>query len=102
MADTTKFVLEGDFTLAYFGEESDSKHVLIKDEDKSSDAVVGGSNTRLEAKIAEELGFPTNAEFDEIFERNEKLREQGLRSAAGEPDMTRENVQLRITVEVLN
>ena len=37
MAETKKFVLEGEMSLAYFIGERDSKHVLIEDKDAASD-----------------------------------------------------------------
>jgi len=101
MAETKSFVLEGDFTLAYFVEEPDSKHVLIAGDGDGDGALVGRPE-RLETKIANELDFPTDTEFDEIFKKNDALREQGLRPAEGEPDLIRDDVKLRITVEVLS
>jgi len=103
MAETTKFVLEGEVSLAYFTGEQDSKHVLIEDKDAASDgpATVPSSQRRLESKIADELGFPNEAEFDTMFDKLAKLRKKGLRPIEGAPDGVREGVKLRITVEVL-
>ena len=101
MAETTKFVVEGDVTLAFFSGEADSKHVLLRVEDDSPGGeVAGGSGRRLESKIAEELDFPNDTEFNEIFRKLDDLREKGLRPIEGVPDGTRE-ARLRITVEVL-
>lgn len=103
MAETTKFVIEGEMALAYFTGEQDSKHVLIEDKDASSDgkATVSSSQRRLESKIADELGFPSEAEFDEMFDKLDKLRKKGLRPVEGVADGERRGVKLRITVEVL-
>lgn len=104
MAETKKFVLEGAVTLAYFTGEQDSKHVLIEDKDAGPDgppATISTSQRRLESKIADELGFPNEAEFDAMFAKLDKLRKKGLRPVEGVPDGVRENVKLRITVEML-
>ncbi len=102
MADTKKIVLEGDVTLAYFADERDSKHVLLKPEDAGDRPVPSGSEggERLEAKIATELGFPNDAEFDAIFKKLEAMRAEGSRPLEGVPTGTRD-VKLRITIEVL-
>lgn len=103
MAETKQFVLEGKMALAYFIGERDSKHVLIEDKDAASDGpeTVSTSQRRLESKIADELGFPSDAEFDEMHQKLDKLRKKGLRPEEGIPDSIREGVKLRITVEVL-
>ena len=103
MAETKQFVLEGKMALAYFIGERDSKHVLIEDKDAASDGpeTVSTSQRRLESKIADELGFPNDAEFDEMHQKLSKLRKKGLQPAEGMPDSIREGVKLRITVEVL-
>jgi len=101
MAETTKFTIEGSMTLAYYADERHSKRVLIADEEDSHDSmVVGGNNQSLENKICDSVGFPNDAEFDEVFRKMEELRSKGLRTEEGVPDGTRE-IQLRITVEVL-
>ncbi len=102
MAETTQFVIEGEFTLAYFADEQNSKHVLIREEDCNSEqpCALVGSQPRLETKIADEIGFPTDSEFDEIFSSLEEMRGQGVRPEEGVPVMTRQT-KLRITVEVL-
>lgn len=100
MAETTQFVVEGDFTLAYFADDANSRHVLLED-DPSSDGL-GNHQQSLEMKIADELGFPNEEEFNEIFRKIDELREKGLRPAIGEPDGVREGVKLRITIEVLS
>ena len=101
--ETKKFVLEGAITLAYFTGEQDSKHVLIEDPNAASDGLstVSTSQRRLEAKIADELGFPNEAEFDGMFAKLDKLRKKGLRPVEGVPDGIREGVKLHITVEML-
>ncbi len=103
MAETKKFVLEGEMTLAYFTGENDSKHILIQDKNAASDGpeTVARSQRRLESKIADELDFPNEAEFDAMFAKLDKLRQKGLRPVEGVPDGVREGVKLRITVEVL-
>lgn len=103
MAETKKFVLEGAMTLAYFSGERDSKQVLIEDTDSASDgpATTSISQRRLENKIADELGFPSDKEFDDMFAKLDKLRKKGLRPVEGVPDGERKDVKLRITVEVL-
>ena len=103
MAETKKFVLEGAVTLAYFSGERDSKHVLIEDTDSASDGpeTISISQRRLENKIANELNFPNDKEFDDMFAKLDKLRKKGLRPVEGVPDGERKDVKLRITVEVL-
>jgi len=103
MANTTQFTIEGPMTLAYSSDDLYPRRVLIhpEEEEGSSDAPVCGDCAKsLESKIAKEIGFPNDAEFDEIFRKNGELRKQGLRTEEGVPDGTRE-VQLRITVEIL-
>jgi hypothetical protein len=108
MANTTSFTVEGPMTLAYFSDELHSKRVLINPQDEedkshlvsevpSCDCTEGES---LETKIAREIGFPNDAEFDEFYRKMDELRQQGLRTEEGVPDVTRP-VKLRITVEVL-
>ena len=104
MAETTQFTLEGDVTLAYFSGERDSRHILINDNggrDDGNPATVPAGERRLESYICEKLGFPNDAEYDEMFRKLDELRKQGLRPVEGLPDGTRENVRLRISVEVL-
>lgn len=103
MAEIKKFILEGAMTLAYFTGERDSKQVLIEDKDATSDGpeTVAVSQRRLESKICDELGFPNDTEFDEMFKKLDELRKKGLRPVEGVPDKMREDVRLRITVEVL-
>lgn len=98
MAETTQFVIEGEFTLAYFADEQNSKHVLIIEPENRSDCIC--DQGRLETKITDELGFPTDAEFEEIFSTLNNMREQGMRPKEGVPVKTRQT-KLRITVEVL-
>ena len=96
-------------TLAYYADERQSKRVIIKPEQEEGDSDIDSvaqpvcgdcTGESLESKIANEIGFPNDSEFNEIFAKMEKLREQGLRTEEGTPDGTRD-VQLRITVEVL-
>ena len=104
MAETTQFTVEGEVDLAYFTGERDSRHVIIRpDESDDRPVAVGDSSAgeRLETRIANALNFPNDAEFDAMFKRLEELREKGLQPADGKPDMIREGVKLRITVEVL-
>ncbi len=98
MAETTQFIIEGDFTLAYFADEQNSKHVLIVEPDVEVDCFC--EPRRLETKIAEEIGFPTDVEFTEIFDTLNRMREEGMRPEEGMPVMQRQ-AKLRITVEVL-
>lgn len=106
MAETKQFVLEGEMALAYFIGERDSKHVLIEDKDAAGGPTAGPetistSQRRLESKIADELGFPSDSEFDEMYRKLDEFRKKGLRPAEGIPDCVREGTKLRITVEVL-
>ena len=105
-ASTTKFTVEGPMTLAYFSDERNSKRVLINPEDEDGSDLVadapicGCEGESLETKIANEIGFPNDAEFDEFYRKMDELRQQGLRTEEGVPDVTRP-AKLRITVEVL-
>lgn len=101
MAETTKFVIEGVVTLAYFTGHRDPRQVLLTTPPVNGAVSVDGGSERLEGKIAEELGFPNESEFDMMFQKLEELREQGLRPDKGQPDMVREGTKLRITVEIL-
>lgn len=106
MAETTKFTIEGSMLLAYYADGQYNKRILVhpKEVEKpylvSEVPVCDGYEESLETKITNEIGFPNDAEFDEVFRKLEELRKQGLRTEEGVPDGTRE-VQLRITVEVL-
>jgi hypothetical protein len=105
MAETTQFTLEGEMRLAYFSGENDSRHILIDDNgghDDGNPATVPTNERRLESYICEKLGFPNDAEYDEMFKKLDELRKQGLRPVEGVPDGVRENVRLRISVEVLS
>lgn len=93
MAETTRFELEGDITLAYMSDDPHGKHILIQKD---------GEPVRLEEYIAQQLDFPSNFEFDAMMNRLDQLRGDGLQPAEGEPDITREGVKLRISVEVLD
>ncbi len=85
MAEMSSFVVEGDATLGQFDE---GKHVRIDGE-------------RIENLIAEALDFPNDAEFEQMFAHLDELRQQGLAPADGEPDIVREGIKLRISVEVI-
>ena len=103
MANTTSFTIEGPMTLAYYANGRHQKRVLIhpkEEETSGSDAPICGCEESLETKITTEIGFPNDAEFDEVFRKMEELREQGLLTEEGVPDRTRV-FQLRINVEVL-
>lgn len=105
MANTTSFTVEGPMTLAFLSDERHSKRVLfhISQQDNllTADApICGCEGESLETKIANEIGFPNDVEFDAFSQRLNELRQQGLRTEEGVPDVTRE-VKLRITVEVL-
>jgi len=100
------FVIEGGVSLAYFSGEEQSRRVVVETSDSA--AVTQGPGTpggpervRLETYIAQQLEFPNQAEFDVVYKQLNQLRTQGLRPAGGEPDITREDMKLRITVEVL-
>ncbi len=104
MAEMKKLVVEGAVTLAYFADQMHSKSVLINTE-TTGDGLVDSSpgccpQESLGTRIADEIGFPNDAEFDEFYRKMDELRQKGLRTEEGVPDVTRE-VQLRITVEVL-
>ncbi len=99
MAETTKFTIEGSMSLAYFADERHSKRVLIEEKD-SDGSDIGGNSPSLSSKIASSVGFPNDAEFDELYRKLDNLREQGLRTEEGVPDVTR-SVEMRITVEIL-
>lgn len=103
MAETKQVVLEGEVKLAYFSNEHDSRHILIRDENASTNgpAAVSVRERRLESFIADQLGFPNDAEFDEMFRRLDELRKKSLRPAEGVADFEREGVRLRITIEML-
>jgi hypothetical protein len=89
--------------LAYFIGERDSRQILIQDENApiNGPAVVPASERRLEAFIVDQLGFPNEAEFDQMHRKLDNLRDKGLRPAEGIPDCVRDGVKLRVTVEVL-
>ena len=103
MAETTKIVIEGDVTLAYFTGHHNPRQVILNPPPPVDGPVEVDDCEcqRLESKIATELGFPNESEFDAMFEKLAQLREQGLRPAKGEPDLLREGMKLRITIEVL-
>jgi hypothetical protein len=104
MAETKRVVLEGDVTLAYKSSECHGKHVLVQEDqgqDAPGGALVGRDPLHLEEFIARQLDFPNDAEFDGMIARLNELRSKGLQPADDVPDIVREGVKLRITVEVL-
>ena len=99
MASFTNFTIEGDATLDYFGDLPGGLDRRVRIMDDAEGASEEGSS--LENVIAKSLGFPNEGEFDEFFRRMEALRERELQPADGVPDISRESVRLRITVEVI-
>ena len=100
MAEMTKLVVEGDVTLAYFADQVDSKRVLIDTKTTDGDLVDSSPQESLGTRIANEIGFPDDAEFNELYHKMDELRQQGLRTEEGVPDVTRQ-AKMRITIEVL-
>lgn len=110
----TEFTIEGDVVLGYFAGEPSDRDRVVRIKDNNDDSQVDSPSvppgvpdgesigTRVESLIARSLGFPNDAEFQEMSRRMEALREQALQPAEGTPDITRENVRLRITVEVID
>lgn len=92
MAETTQFTLEGDVTLAYDSDSPHGKRVFIQDD---------GHPVPLEEYVARQLGFPNDGEYDAMITRLDGLRQKGLQPMGGEPDIVREGVKLRISVEVV-
>ena len=84
MAGITEFSIEGDATFEWI--DGDRK-VKIGDD-------------RVEELIARQFGFPTDEEFDAMISRVGDLRDQGLATAEGEPDITRP-VKLKIEVSLV-
>lgn len=101
----TSFTIEGEAVLGYFSDlpAGADRYVRIKDDDDSDAANLGEESIgeRVEQTISKSLKFPNDGEFDAFFARVNELREQGLQPADGVPDITREGVRLRITVEVI-
>lgn len=93
----TSFTVEGDAVLGYHADApwDRDRVVMIKDDD-SEDAV------RIEQLIAKNLNFPNSDEFDQHSARMQELAGQGLQPMDDEnPDIVRETVRLRVTVEVV-
>jgi hypothetical protein len=107
MAEVTSFQLEGEIALAYDANERYGKHVLVDVDGGPGEVPVAGADCgcgermHLEQYVAQQLGFPNDAEFDAMIKRLDELRNKGLQPADGVPDIVREGVKLRITVEVL-
>lgn len=104
MAEMKKLVVEGDVTLAYFADQVHGKRILLDTEAEAGtatgDCIQECSQESLETRISNEIGFPNDAEFDEFYRKINELRQQGLRTEEGVPDVTRQ-MKMRITVEVL-
>ena len=101
----TSFTLEGEAVLGFFAREFDDRHVRMQEPTDPSVPVAVSTDAsdgeRIETIISRALGFPSDSEFDEMSNRNHELREQGLQTVAGIPDLVRRGTRLRITVEVL-
>ena len=93
----TKFTIEGEAVMGFFGSELNDRQVRIKDTNDPSDEM----GTNLEQLVARSLNFPNNGEFEAMSERLSQLRDQGLQPMEGAPDIVREGTRLRITVEVV-
>lgn len=85
MADMKKFTIESDAALVHYTERGNC--VIVDDE-------------RLVDVIARNFGFPSEDEWETMYQRLNQLREQNLMPAGDEPDIERP-VKLRITVEVV-
>lgn len=85
MAGITEFSIEGEATFEW---HDDGRRVKI-------------GNDRIEELIARQFDFPSDEEFDQMISRIGSLREQGLATAEGEPDITRK-VKLKIEVEMVD
>lgn len=92
-----KFTIEGEAVLGFFASEMHSHHVRIKTDAEGPES----DGERVEQVIARSMGFPSDAEFDEMFQRNEQLRNQGLQPADGTADVVRRGKRIRITVELV-
>ena len=92
----TKFTVEGDIVLGYHADEMSDRDrgVRIKEDGKDE-------SSSLESIIARSLGFPDDDEFQAHSERMDSLRQQELQPADGTPDIVREGVRLRVSVEVI-
>ena len=84
-------VFEGGVTLEYSAGDTDRKILISGGEQSES----------LANRIARELGFPSEVEFDAMLQATWAQRASGD-YVPGRTDATREGVQLRVTVEVLN
>lgn len=93
----TSFTVEGEVQLGYLAdEESCCDRMVHLKEDDSEDMI------RIEQLIAKNLNFPNLEEFDVHIQRMEALRQEGLQPLDDhEPDIVREGVRLRISVEVV-
>ena len=98
----SSFVFEGNVTLEYSA--GDSNREITLTEPPAPGAAVDSAqpveSESLENYVARNLGFPSNAEFDTMLQKIRDQRQSGG-YVCGETDATRENVKLRITVEVL-
>jgi len=89
-----EFTIEGEAQMGFFSDEGNPRHIRI-----ATDGTEFGE--RLEEVVGRALGFPTDDEFDEMSERNQQLRQDGLQPADDQPDILREGTRLRIRVEVV-
>ncbi len=86
------FVIEGSATLTYCAGDSERGVILTE----------GGTQKPIEEAIAEKLNFPDNEEFDQMLQTIRDRRASSDPYPIGnEPDMVRQGVRLRVTVEVL-
>ena len=92
-----EFVIEGEATLGYFGDQVDDRHVRIKTDGDSEESL----GARVEQTIARALNFPNSDEFDAFFQKMDALRQKDLQPADGTPDVIRDGFKLRIRVEVV-
>jgi hypothetical protein len=86
MPEVTEIEFEGELTLGYFS-DSDTPRCARLDGEKIGNL------------IANTLNFPSEEEFDAMFQRLEQMRQQGVRPAEGEPDVMREAGRYKISIE---
>jgi hypothetical protein len=102
---TQQIVFEGDVKLEYSAGDTDREIIITEPptpETMTADVVTGGYQPEALANyIARQLGFPSNAEFDEMLQKIRAQQASGTYNCE-ERDATREGVRLRVTVEVLN
>lgn len=86
MPEVTEIEFEGELTLGYFSDSDVTKCVKLDGE-------------RVSDLIARTLVFPDDNEFDDMFQRLEQMRQQGVRPAEGEPDIIREVGRYKVSIE---